>query len=43
MVLIRVFLTHVVSKFWIFEPLNGVLTEYRFRETYALFAVRFPR
>jgi len=32
MVLIRVFVTHVFSNFWLFEPLNGVLTEYRFSE-----------
>ena len=37
MVLIRVFLTHEFSIFWFFEPLNGVLTEYRFSETYRHF------
>ena len=37
MVLIRVFLTHEFSIFWIFEPVNGVLTEYRFSETYRHF------
>ena len=28
MVLIWVFVTHVVSGFWVFEAVNGVLTEY---------------
>ena len=28
MVLLRVFLTHEFSIFWIFEAVNGVLTEY---------------
>jgi hypothetical protein len=28
MVLIGVFVTHVVSGFWFFESVNGVLTEY---------------
>ena len=31
---IRVFVTHEFSIFWFFEALNGVLTEYRFLETY---------
>ena len=37
MVLLRVFLTHEFSIFWIFEAVNGVLTEYRFSETYRHF------
>ena len=31
MVLIRVFLTHEFSRFWIFEAVNGVLMEYEFQ------------
>src|SRR5436190_1461718 len=34
MVLIGVFRTHVVSGFWFFEGVNGVLTEYKFSNRY---------